>query len=146
MMSGEILAAECGGAVATHTLGLSQAAPFAVGASVNRHGYAFSLGIRRSLWERLPGSDQALFTAAAAAELQLALAEDESHRRLLRPRPSADTTWPIAAEVERAIERIADAVVAHVAASDATAARIDASYQAFRRIALGEQADTAAIV
>jgi hypothetical protein len=39
--------------------------------------------------------------------------------------------------LERAISRVSDAVVAHVAASDAQAQRINASYVAFRRIALG---------
>jgi TRAP-type mannitol/chloroaromatic compound transport system substrate-binding protein len=99
-----------------------------------------SLGIRRSLWDGFSAADQAIFTAAAAAELQLALAEEETHRRLLYPGAAADKTWPLAPDLERAISRVSDAVVAHVAASDAQAQRINASYVAFRRIALGYDA------
>jgi len=137
---GEILAAEWGGAIASHSLGLTAAAPYAVGTSVNRHGAALSLGIRRSLWDGFSDADQAIFTAAAAAELQLALAEEETHRKLLYPDATADKTWPLAPDLERAISRVSDAVVAHVAASDAQAQRINASYVAFRRIALGYDA------
>jgi TRAP-type mannitol/chloroaromatic compound transport system substrate-binding protein len=141
---GEILAAEIGGAAATCALGLGHAAPYATGASINRHGSALSLGFKRSIWEKLPASDQALFAAAAAAETQLAICEDLSYRRLLRPRPQLEATWTITAELERAIARVADAVVAQVASSDAMSSRIDASYQAFRRVALGEEAEATA--
>ena len=136
---GEILAAECGGAITTHALGLLPVAPYSVGTAVNRQGAALSLGVRRALWEALSAGDQAIFAAAAAAETQLALAEEETHRRLLRPQSRPQSIWPLAQELERAIARIADAVVAHVAATDAFAARINASYVAFRRMALGEE-------
>lgn len=135
---GEILAAEWGGAIVSHSLGLTSAAPYAVGTSVNRHGTALSLGLRRSLWDGLSAADQAIFTAAAAAELQLALAEEETHRKMLYPGAAARRIWPLASDLERAISRVSDAVVAHVAASDAQAQRINASYVAFRRLALGE--------
>jgi TRAP-type mannitol/chloroaromatic compound transport system substrate-binding protein len=131
---GEILAAERGGAIASQALGLLSVAPFSVGTAINRHGAAWSLGLRRGLWDSLSESDQAIFAAAAAAETQLALAEEDAHLRLLRPEPRPETVWPVARELERAIGRVADAVVAHVAASDAFAARINASYVAFRRM------------
>jgi TRAP-type mannitol/chloroaromatic compound transport system substrate-binding protein len=135
---GELVAAECGGAITSYALGLLRAASCSAGTSVNRHGSAVSLGIRRSLWERLPASDQALFAAAAAAEFELALAEEEAHRRLLYPASLAADTWRVAPELSRTIRRVADAVVAHVAASDAHAQRINAGYEAFRRAVLPE--------
>ncbi|HEX9881653.1 MAG TPA: hypothetical protein VGA65_04010 [Hyphomicrobium sp.] len=140
MASGGILAAEWGGALTSHSLGLTAAAPYAVGASINRHGSALSLGMRRTAWDRLGSADQAIFSAAAEAELQLALAEDEAHRRLLAPQASADRTWPLAHELHRSICRVADAVVAQVAASDGHAQRINAGYTAFRRLMLGDDA------
>jgi TRAP-type mannitol/chloroaromatic compound transport system substrate-binding protein len=140
MTRGDILAAEFGGALTSHSLGLVAAAPYAVGTSINRHGSALSLGMARTLWDGLSATDQAIFTAAAAAELQLALAEDEAHRRLLAPEPSADRTWPLADELHRTICRVADAVVAHLAASDPHAQRINASYTAFRHMVLGDAA------
>lgn len=137
---GDILAAEWGGAIVSHSLGLTSAAPYAVGTSANRHGTALSLGMRRSLWDSLSTADQAIFAAAAAAEMQLALAEEETHRRLLSPDAADHKTWRFAPDLERAISRVSDAVVAHVAASDAQAQRINASYVAFRRVALGDDA------
>ena len=136
---GDILAAERGGAIASHALGLAAAAPYWAGASVNRHGSAQSLGMARALWDSLGAADQAIFTAAAAAELQLALAEEEAHRRLLYPEPPADKKWPFARELTRAIRRVSDAVVAQVAGADAQAQRINAGYVAFRRLALGDE-------
>lgn len=133
MGRGDILAAEWGGAITNLSLGLRKVAPFAVGAGINRNGSGLSLGMGRKLWESLSASDQALFESAAAAELQLGLAEEEAHRQFLAPKPNADTVWPIAEELDRAIRRVADAVVAHVAGSDSRAQRINAGYAVFRQ-------------
>jgi TRAP-type mannitol/chloroaromatic compound transport system substrate-binding protein len=131
---GELLAVELGGAIASHSLGLLDAAGVFVGASLNRSGSAMSLGFRRSLWQGLSASDQAMFTAAAAAEYDLALAEEETYRHVL----TAGRKRPVAHELSRTIRRLGDAVVAHVAASDAHAQRINAGYVAFRRALLGD--------
>jgi TRAP-type mannitol/chloroaromatic compound transport system substrate-binding protein len=137
---GDLLAAELGGAMTTHAIGIAAAAPYWSGTAINRHGAALSLGLSRAFWDGLSASDQMIFATAAAAELQLALAEDLSHRRLLAPVPPAASTWPFAADLARAVTRVADAVVAHVAAVDAQAQRINAAYVGFRRIALGDAA------
>jgi TRAP-type mannitol/chloroaromatic compound transport system substrate-binding protein len=137
MARGDILATEWAGDVASHALGLHAAAPFSTGTSISRTGIALSLGMRRALWDAMPPSDQAMFMAAAAAELQLALAEEEAHRALLRPQASPSNTWPIAAELAHAVQSVADAVVAHMAGTDAHARRINASYEAFRRMVGG---------
>jgi TRAP-type mannitol/chloroaromatic compound transport system substrate-binding protein len=84
---GELVAAECGGAIASYALGLLRAASCSAGTSINRHGAAASLGMRRSLWDSLPASDQALFAAAAAAEFEL-----RSQRR--RPSGACSTPHP----------------------------------------------------
>jgi hypothetical protein len=108
---------------------------FFVGASLNRTGSAMSLGFRRSLWDGLCAGDQAIFAAAAAAEYDLALAEEETYRRVL----TAGKKRPVAHELSRTILRLGDAVVAHVAASDAHAQRINAGHVAFRRALLGDE-------
>jgi TRAP-type mannitol/chloroaromatic compound transport system substrate-binding protein len=51
---GELVAAECGGAITSYALGLLRAASCSAGTSVNRHGSAVSLGIRRSLGTACP--------------------------------------------------------------------------------------------
>jgi TRAP-type mannitol/chloroaromatic compound transport system substrate-binding protein len=132
MQNGELLAAECGGAITSYALGLHAVAPYAVGTSINRNGTALSLGIARTLWDRLGESDQAMVAAAAAAEFQLSLAEEEAHRPMLYPEPAPERTWPLAAELSHAIRRVADAVIAHAGGADAQSRRINDSYAAFR--------------
>ena len=133
LQRGEILAAECGGAITGFALGLHAPAPYWAGTSIHRNGTALSLAIRRDLWERLPDSEQAALTAAAAAEYQLSLAEEEAHRHMLFSQPPAERTWPLATELAHAIRRVADAVVAHAAGADAQTRRINDSYTAFRQ-------------
>jgi len=140
MRTGDVLAAECGGAITSYALGLHAAAPYWAGTSINRHGAALSLGIGRALWDRLSAADQAMFAAAASAEFQLSLAEEEAHRHLLYPEPAADHTWPLASELSHAIRRVADAIVAHTAGADAQTRRINDSHAAFRRSAVGTDA------
>ncbi len=133
LQRGDVLTAECGGAIINYALGLHATAPYWSGTSIHRTGTALFLAVRRDLWERLPDDDQAALTAAAAAGYQLSLAEEEAHRHMLFPEPTADRTWPLAAELSHAIRRVADAVVAHAAGADAQTRRINDSYAAFRQ-------------
>jgi hypothetical protein len=55
----------------------------------------------------------------------------------LLPGGPAERTWPIAADLAHAIRRVADAVVAHAAGTDARTRRISDSYTAFRHAAVG---------
>lgn len=143
LSGGEVLAAEWGGAITSHSLGLTAAAPHAVGTSINKHGSALSLGMRRTLWDSLTAADQAIFTTVAAAEYQVALAEEEAHRRLIQSAALPKSTWPWAHDFERAIRRVADAVVAHVAASDFDAQRINAGFMGFRSMLSNSRHTTA---
>ncbi len=137
MQRGDVLAAECGGAIVSYALRLPAVAPFSAGTSINRHGTAYFLGIRRTLWDNLDEAQQAMFGAAAGGEFQLSLAEEDSHRHLLHPDTPTARTWPIAAEFAHAVRRVADAVVAHAAGADAKTRRISDSYAAFQRAAVG---------
>jgi TRAP-type mannitol/chloroaromatic compound transport system substrate-binding protein len=137
MQRGDVLAAECGGAIASYALGLPSVARFSAGTSINRHGTALFLGVRRSLWDSLGANERAMFSTAAAGEFQLSLAEETSHRHLLQPEAPIERTWPIAGELAHAIRRVADAVVAHAAGADPTTRRISDSYTAFRHAAVG---------
>jgi TRAP-type mannitol/chloroaromatic compound transport system substrate-binding protein len=140
MQRGELLAAECGGAITSYALGLHTVAPYAGGTSINRNGTAMSLGIARTLWDRLGEADQAMIAAAATAEFQLSLAEEEAHRPMLYPAPAPERIWPLAAELSHAIRRVADAVVAHAGGADAQSRRINDSYAAFRSSVQGSGA------
>lgn len=138
MQRGEVEVAECGGAIVSYALGLPAIAGYTTGTSINRNGTAMFLGVRQALWDSLGASEQTLLSGAAASEYQLSLAEEEAHRHLLLPVPSAERTWPIAADLGHAIQRVAAAVVAHAAGTDATSRRISDSYVAFRRMTAGE--------
>lgn len=142
LANGEVLAVEAGGAITSHALGILKAAPHAAGTSINKHGSALSLGMSRRFWDGLSPTDQAIFAAAATAEYHLALAEESTHRRMLLPRQSANASWPVAQELARTIRRVADAVVAQVAATDADSQRINASFMGFRA-AVSAESDNA---
>jgi TRAP-type mannitol/chloroaromatic compound transport system substrate-binding protein len=133
MQRGEVLVAECCCAIVSYALRLPRVAPYSAGTSINRQGTALALGVRRSLWVDLGATDQAMFSAAAASEYQLSLAEEEAHRHLLHPAVPAERTWPLAGELRHAIRRISDAVVAHAAGTDAKSRRVSDSYATFRR-------------
>jgi len=132
MHRGALDVAELGGAIVSYAAGLPQAAPYTAGTQINRNGRAFFLGVRRAFWDGLPASDQALLESAAAEEFRLSLAEEEVHGRLLHPAPPAHRVWTIAGELAHAIDRVAEAVVAHAAGSDARSRRIADSHAAFR--------------
>jgi TRAP-type mannitol/chloroaromatic compound transport system substrate-binding protein len=137
MQRGDVLAAECGGAITSYALGLPGVAHHSAGTSINPHGSALFLGVRRALWDSFGAAEQAMFTAAAAGEFQQSLAEEEAHRHMLHPDAPTERTWPIAAELAHAIRRVADAVVAHAAGTDAQTRRISDSYTAFRHATVG---------
>jgi TRAP-type mannitol/chloroaromatic compound transport system substrate-binding protein len=142
MRRGDVLAAECGGAIASYALGLPEVAPHAAGTSINRYGNALFLGVRRALWDNLGPAEQAMFGAAAAGEYRQSLSEEQAHRHMLLPDAGADFTWPIAAELAHAIRGVADAVVAHAAGTDAITRRISESYTAFQHATNGADVAT----
>ena len=129
---GEIDAAEAGGAIASFALGLLPHLPHDTGASLNRTGTALSLGINKAIWDAMSGSDQAIFSGFAMAELHASIAEEKAHRRQLLSARIMKQEGPGSHELSSAIRRVSEAVVAHLAGSDARVARINASYAAFR--------------
>ncbi|MFN3624595.1 MAG: hypothetical protein ACK4TP_11090 [Hyphomicrobium sp.] len=137
MQHGSVQVAECGGAILSYALGLPAVAPFSTGAGISQNGTSMYLGVRNSVWDSLSPGDQAVLATAANSEFQLSLAEEEAHRYLLYPAPTADRVWPIAADLAHAIERVAAAVVAHTAGADARSRRIADSHAAFKRSAAG---------
>lgn len=133
--TGDIAAAEVGGALASLASGVASEVKFATGDGINCAGTAFALHVRCSTWQRMSQADQAIFAAAAAQEFQHAVAGARAHARiahdvLVGRFGVTFEDWP--AEIADAIDRVAEAAVAHVAGFDALAARIDHSYMAFR--------------
>jgi len=147
--TGSVQAAEAGGLLASLANGIPRVALHATGSGLNGRGTALSLNIRLSAWDRLTDGDRAILEAAAAEEFQNSLAEARAHDQLLRRVMESSfgvtfVPWP--AEVADALERVAEATIAHVAGHDALAARIDQSYMAFRAALSGTTAPRRATV
>ncbi len=140
---GSVFAAETGGLTTSLVSGIAAFAPHATGQGLNGHGTALALNVRLALWERLSESDKAIFVAAAAEELQLSVAEERAHagiaRRVLEGSKGVRfAPWP--ADIAEALDRVAEATIAHVAGRDDIALRIDQSYMAFRSLLSGTPA------
>lgn len=98
---------------------------------------AVSLGLRRALWNSLPSADQAIFEACAAEEARTGMAEAMTHRRIIyaalaRQHDVAIRFIPV--EIESAFAGEWSRVVGELASGSARAARIAASYTAFREL------------
>jgi TRAP-type mannitol/chloroaromatic compound transport system substrate-binding protein len=137
---GTVLAAEAGGLTTSLACGVARVARHATGQGFNGRGTALALGVRLAVWEQLAEADRAIIAAAAGEELQLSLAETRAHaavtRRVLDALGVTSAPWP--ADVADALDRVAEATIAHVAGHDDHAARIDQSYMAFRGMLSGK--------
>lgn len=142
MTAGEIVAAEFGGPLVSHAIGLPAAASHLHGFGILEGGIGLSLGIRKSLWDRLGQADQAVVAAVAADEAQTTIAEMRAHDHGLRSlfRSHFGIAFsPLPADVAIAAERVAEAVVADTGSIDRLARRINDSYHSFRDAAWGIQ-------
>lgn len=140
LASGEITAAELGGPLTSLALRIPAVAKHLNGFGVLEGGIALSFGMRRSLWDRLGNTDRVVIGAVLAEEAQTSLAEMRAHEKPLRGmiRDMFGVTFaPLPADVSIAVDRVAEAVVAHAGSVDPTAQRINASYHAFRNAAWG---------
>jgi len=143
LAEGTLDAAEAGDLATSLATGVARAARHATGTGLNGHGTALALSVKLAVWERMSDADKAALAAATAEEYQLALGEGRAHaavaRRVLEGSLGITfAPWP--ADAAEALERVAEATVAHVAGRDATAARIDQSYMAFRNMLSGTPA------
>lgn len=143
LAGGTVHAAEAGGLQTSLAGGIPRVARHATGQGLNGRGTALALNVRLPVWERLPEADKAILAAAAAEELQLSLAEARAHAGVARRALATSfnvrfAPWP--ADVAEALDRVAEATIAHVAGRDAIAARIDQSYMAFRSLISGAPA------
>ena len=129
---GEIDAAEAGGAITSYAFGLLQHLSIDTATSINKGGTALSLGIGKPLWDTMSTSDQAIFEGLAMAERHRMNAEERAHRHQLVSGRGSRPGWQDVQELASAVQCVSDAVVAHLAGSDANAVRINASYAAFR--------------
>ncbi len=135
LADGTARSAEAGGLMTSLGLGAGRIARHATGRGLNGRGTAVALHVRLEAWERLGPADQAILAAAATEEFHASLAEHRAHESIARRTLAASfgvtfAPWP--SDIADALDRVADASIAHAAGHDARAARIDHSYMAFR--------------
>lgn len=140
LADGSVLAAEAGGLVTSLASGIGRSARHALTPGLNGHGTALALNVRLSVWEQLSEADRAILATAAAEAFQLSVAEQAAHAGIARQVLEAGrgvhfAAWP--ADIAEALDRVAEATIAHVAGRDEIAARIDHSYMAFRSLLSG---------
>lgn len=110
--------------------------PFAITGALGSGGGALALRIDLAAWEQLTPAQQSAIEAAAASEFRASLADAEAtrmHVEIALTQRFNITIERQSQEFTDAVSRIATAVIAHAAAHDALAFRIDQSYTAFRR-------------
>lgn len=133
--AGDIAAAEWGDALTSMAAGLPEVAPFATAIGLGGLGTSQALHIRLAAWQAMTAADKEIFSAAANAEVMTTLAEARAHdaivRRALASARNVRFIQPSSDLVE-AVNRVAEATIAHIAARDDETLRIDQSYMAFR--------------
>lgn len=137
---GDLTAAEGHGFEMDMTLGLPRAARHFTAGGLSPSGSALAFTVKTSVWDRWSAADRRLVTACATEEFHLTLAETRAHAGLQRQAllRAGVTLGNLPEQLREASSRIAEAVVAHTAATDADTQRIDASYMAFRKALSGE--------
>lgn len=110
--------------------------PHGLTGALGSAGGALALEIDLAVWNDLTEAERTAIAAVTHSEFRASIADAEATRaavtQAIAIRMGAVITSPTT-EFTAAVSRIAAAVVAHTAAHDAVAARIDRSYSSFRR-------------
>jgi TRAP-type mannitol/chloroaromatic compound transport system substrate-binding protein len=140
LATGRVRAAEWLGPLAALSPGLQPPAQRLYEPGFHRGGVMLSLDVRKSLWDGMGASDQAIFEACAAQEYHLSLADARAHS-LIAGQIQAEAKWPVRIGLSEDLADALDLALADllqgIAAADPEGRRIHDSYQAFRRL-LGE--------
>lgn len=125
-----------GSLVHASAAGIPARFPFAIAGAFGSAGGALALNVRLDTWEQLTPAQQSAIECAAASEFRASLSDAEATRPFVEG--ALSQRWNVtmvrpSTEFTDAVSRIAAAVVAHAAAHDPLASRIDQSYAAYRR-------------
>lgn len=125
-----------GSSVQASAAGVPARFPFGLAGALGGAGGAIAANFDLMVWEGFVPAEKAAVAAALQAGFRAALADTEgitaAVAQAINARDGARIETPSAA-LTAAVSRIASAVVAHTAAHDAAATRIDRSYGAYRR-------------
>jgi TRAP-type mannitol/chloroaromatic compound transport system substrate-binding protein len=134
LSDGRLDGAEWAGPLASLAAGLHRAARHVTSRSFAPAGSAYTLGIRRQLWDEFTAADRAIFEACAAEEVRTSIAEALAHRgiawKVLTEHHGVTVEFRHARQ-PGPLAKAAEEAIAAVAGSSPKARRIDASYRAF---------------
>lgn len=132
----ELLAAEWGNPTQCLAAGFPLVAKFCTIGSITDQGSVLALTINRRVWDRLTADMQATLAAVAADETRRSTADVAANDAIMR-RALGETLQisflPLPLDIDAAIQRVSEAIIADVASRDALSDRIDASYMLFVR-------------
>lgn len=135
--SGDVFAVEVGDVANAVAAGLPKAARFVATPAIHAHGTVLSCGLNAGVWHDLTLAQKMSFEAAAARTYTDVLAFSQGyHTMMIAALESKFGVRKVAlpTDVVSAISRLSDIAIAHLAAGSPRAARINASYMAFRRL------------
>ena len=133
--NGAIDAIEMSHIVEALEAGVAQAAHFAIMPGLTRGGNTLAVSLKREPWDALGADAQALVMGVAADTCQRTTADLRANDHALRAvlsQANGITFWSPGPVLATEITRVAEAVVADIAARDARSRRINSAYMAFR--------------
>jgi len=137
--NGTIDVAECGGYHIAMSLKLHDSATHVAKGVFNPSGTALTLAIAGPLWKSFSKSDQAIFSACASQSYRMALTENralETPLGVALNRHNQVRLHTLSNDKKKTWERISDAFLANISNTDDLSKRIDASYNAFQKLAV----------
>jgi len=140
LANGTIDVAECGSFHIAMSLKLHSSANYVAKGVFNPEGTALTLTIAKPVWETLSRPDQAIFAACAGQSYRKALTENRALETplsvALREHNQIKLNTIATTERNQSWERICDTFLAHISSSNDLARRINASYTAFKNLAV----------
>ncbi len=128
-------AIELGGPQISMTAGLHTHASTVTIPGFNPNGHNLVFSVRYNVWETLTKTDQTIISSCAAKAFRQSLtqarAQDSIIRRALKNHHNI-SFHNFAAEVERGLNRVADAVIAVLPGQDRHTQRVNLSYMAYK--------------
>lgn len=128
---------DAGGALAALAADLHRTHPYAMEGGLSAQGQVLALEFSIAAWQGFHPGDRVRIEHAAIAELYASLAEARAHDTMVRRVMASSygvTFRDMPADVAAARDRVAEAVVAHMASGGPKAARVDQSFMAFKSL------------
>jgi TRAP-type mannitol/chloroaromatic compound transport system substrate-binding protein len=128
---GDVRAAEWGNGAHCLAAGLADHVKYCTTTGLYRHGGSLTVTVSQRVWDRLGASLQAVLMATAATEARRSIAEASANHAILSQalrEVKGVQFYPLPQDVAAVSGRVAEAIVAELAARDRITARINESY------------------